>query len=80
MFALPAVDVAVNVVAPPAFPLIWAPSFVKAPLPAVALFVKFNVPPVAPPFSVTKFCGCPELLVIPVPLIVKLTPNSTVMV
>ena len=79
---LPAVDMLKNSMTPNPPPLTALPLFVnEVPVPAVALLVNEICPllPAASP-PTTKFCVIPELLVMPVPLIVSVKLGLAVMV
>src|SRR5436190_669961 len=79
---LPAVEVLLNCVNPPNVPLNPLPVLEKlVPVPAVALFVNAIAPsPPDPSTAVTKCCVIPELLVMPVPLMVNVCVGVTVIV
>jgi len=84
--ALPALEVSKNRAAPPPAPLTVPPLLVKVvTLPGafvtVALLVKcMNARLPDPSTAVTKFCVIPELLVMPVPLMVNVIAGLTVIV
>ena len=65
---------------PPSTPATGGALLLKMAEPAVALLVKNNcASPIVPSLAATtKFCACPELLVMPVPLMVRVRLVLTV--